>query len=461
MVITPTSTTQAQIGFPSTWAATDPNDLTGYLLNRFMQVTAQQFANDPDGLYAMFGVASGVEWKGARGEFAVYPRRDQSFFIGQDNGAIHEGSHAEPVTSRFDGVVMGGAMSLSDGIVYQAGGRMTETVPLIATKMTRLREDAIENLNRELFLDGRGVLAEVSSISTGVVTLPTGDSNQYVYRDQPLQVIASDYTTLRGGGASYWVVGLGETTPTISLSGSKGGTAGDGFAEPIQAGDFLIRRGAYDAAKGSTARNSLIGLDAIVDDGDQIINFQSISRTKYPEWSAFKLTAAGSGTGPLTTLLLHQLLKGRRRKGRGSRTSGLTFITSDAVSTTYSQIFQPAVMVGEGGRLVGGFESLTFQSGAAGSLEILENDACQPDRIYVLDKSSIKYAQRKPLGFRPPNLSERWQSAGSGVFIADPDHLRYSAVMTMHGQLIATRCNSNAVLDNIDVGSARQFHPLP
>lgn len=190
-----------------------------------------------------------------------------------------------------------GTIQVNYDVIAQANGKGAFEEP-VAFEVSRMTDDAIEQMNRSAFGDGVGRLAEVDSLSGQDITLKDLDDaagtginansgNRYIRIGDVIEVGQADTTTRRAGPLT--VTAKNVTTNTITVTGTTTG---------IAAGDQVY---VANPANDGTLLRSLepMGIGGIIDDGTLVSSLQGISRTTYPIWKAQAFSAnSGSFASP-------------------------------------------------------------------------------------------------------------------------------------------------------------------
>lgn len=198
----------------------------------------------------------------------------------------------------------------------------------LAFEVKRQVEDMIKRCNQYMFGDGTGVLGEVHSVSSQVITCRAGTTasaalngnqgNRYIrpgssstYPGDTLDIYAqADYTTLRGTGA-FQVVAYSAANNTVTIKTGQDISAVVAGDRIFQTGQAVSPGTIYGPSGGGTEGVAggcdvtgdgwPMGIGGIVDDGTVRQYLYGIDRTAYP---IMKANAINIGTDFVTPAAL-------------------------------------------------------------------------------------------------------------------------------------------------------------
>ena len=422
----------------------------GIFLKMMFGVMEQQFDSELPLIGKEVPIDDSPEnWNGTYAEFAVDLERLGDAFVSRDDGPIPEGEFTVPKLGRLSEVVVGVPFHFTEGLAWsQGGGKDVQLVKPFAYLLKKKLDDLKDLFLRMLYTDSEATLGTVTSEASGVITLTEGQNKQFLNRMK-----VENWTVTGAAGSEVWashkgdvyIVALGLNAPTVSVSGTRDGVVGAGYSFAFAAGDRLVLKGA--AVAGATvAGSSLNGLDEIIDDGTIRTIFEGISRDQWQEWQALRMLAAPTGTGSLTTRLMHNFIMGQRQVGTGKPS---LLLVDPGVMVEGFELFQPAVEYAPGGTATGGFRKLMFQSGDI-EVELRRDFAMTRGRMMLLSPETLKLLRKERLGWRPWGYTETGQPVRSPVqFVSDPKRYRASGSLRMVLNLACTRCSGNAQLGAI------------
>ncbi len=388
----------------------DYNDLTSItdtlksvygegLTNQFQdeQMTYNMFPKSdrkPAGLGYEFGIryarAQGI---GARGESQKLP---------------------DPLVGKFDkGKItpkyIYGALRLTGPSIEASKGNTAAFVETLSDSVTDIYEGLVNDLNRQAWGDGYGLLGTLSAASAtlDITATWTGVYNNdrgVQYMEPGMVVDHYDGTAVDQSSVASRILHIDPATKIVTFEKNDGAYKTNhpnstmaGYtiaANAIPDGSFMVRSGAR-AAVHSTSNTSyeLTGLESMYDDGTNVATFENILVSANPKWKANVLGNSSVNRELSLNLMLQavdvsRVNSGRRistiRMGLGQRRKYANLLVNDVR-------FAPQ-------QLKGGYETLTF-AGGDGSVEIIIDPKCQPNKMYFEPQDVIKKYELLPLGW--------------------------------------------------------------
>lgn len=341
-------------------------------------------------LYKRFGEAQ-IRFGGNSYEFPARMVNSQSvgargYRIGLPQPIINN-----DVTGRVRQKFVYGTFDITGPDVEKGKGNANAFVNTLTDKMRSITESVLKDLNIQTYLDGTGVRATLGTNGFNAQGVGPVNRIKYLRVGMQLNVVSSaDGQTLRGGngdndpgdstGVRFTITNLNPAD--TNFAGAPSVTLGKGVPIlPIQptgatvTGDFLVRH--------KVLGTELTGLDAMVDDG--VVNpgsliLQDIDRSVNPLWKA-KVFSNGGSPRDLTLNLMQlamdvpEIVSGRRID---------LVVGSYNARDRYIQLLVPQKRFVDL-NLDGGFQKLEYNG-----RDFLIDVDCQDDRIYFLNRDSIK-----------------------------------------------------------------------
>jgi len=300
-----------------------------------------------------------------------------------------------------------------DGLAIEAGkGDMAAFVDAQGDATMDIYNSLVNDLNRQCWGDGFGLLGTTSASATGdtdttATWTATFDNDRGVrYLQNGMICDFHQSLTLDTNAASVRISAINPTTKVVTFEGgtteyrayhpeSSTTRALTNTAAAIASGSYLTRQGARLAAHLTTNTPlEMSGLNAMYDDGTAIAKLHMITTSNDTEWTAnllansdvnrelsidlmlaaVDMTAARSGGTKKVDLI---------RTGLGQRRKYYNMLAGDIR-------FAPEV-------LKGGYGTLSFSQNAA--IEMVFDPVSQPNRMYFEPKGSIKRYELKPIGW--------------------------------------------------------------
>lgn len=347
--------------------------------------------------------------KGLGYEFSIRYARAQGV------GARAESSPLpEPLVGKFDkGKItpkyIYGNIRLTGPSIEAAKGDVAAFVDGLADAVDDIYESLVNDMNRQAWSDGFGLIATLSAIGTPSTTTPwtvTCDNKQGVQRAVEGMIVdfyasagAVDQSAVAQRISSIDPVNKKITFETMGsnyqslhpLVAARSYTIATGT---IPASSQIVRYGARDAAFATTDTPiEMTGLDGIYDDGTLLASFENITVASFPKWKANILSNSSVDRELSIDLLLQSVdlmrvqakaKPGMMRMGLGQRRKYANLLLPDVR-------FQPGV-------LEGGYETLTFAAGD-GSVKMMIDPMTTPGNIYVEPAGNVKKYEMTPIGW--------------------------------------------------------------
>lgn len=427
----------------------------GIFRTQMMKVFEKQFFEHVPLIKKVININDDAEnWKGTYAEFTVELERIGDAYVTRDDGQVPEGEFTVPKYGRVGEIVTGVSFQFTEGMAWsQGGGTDVQRVKPFAYQLERKMKDFAELFTRQLYGMSDATLGTVASETGGVITLSEGQNKQFLSR-MKVEV----WTVTGAAGSEVWALHKGDvyikevglTTPTVTVSGTKYGVAGAGYAFAFAANDRLVIRGAAQAGAACIG-SSLQGLDEMADDGTKVVDFEGISRDTWPEWCALRMGAAAVGTGPLTTRLMHNFVMGQRQVGTGNPTM---LLVDPAVTTEGFELFQPIIQTTPGGKVTGGFSGLRFESGDI-SVELMRDWSMPAGKMFLIDPKAVDLLVKKRFGYRPIGYNEAGQPVLTDAkFMTNRRRLRAEGDLNMVCNTVCYRPSGLAQLERITTANA-------
>lgn len=352
--------------------------------------------------------------KGLGYEFSIRYARAQGV------GARAESSPLpEPLVGKFDkGRVVPkyiyGNIRLTGPAIEAAKGDVAAFVDGLADSVDDIYESLVNDMNRQAWGDGFGLIATTSAIATPDTTTPwtvTCSNNQGVQR--AIEGMIVDFYA--SGGAidqsavaqrisainpitkvlTFETITAGAAAGTYQalhpLAAARAYTLGTGT---IPASSQIVRYGARDAAFATTDTPiEMTGLDGIFDDGTLLATFENILVASYPKWKATILSNSDVDRELSVDLLLQavDVMRAQAKAKPGMMRMGL------GQRRKYANLLLPDVRF-QPGQLEGGYETLTFAAGD-GSIKMMIDPMTTPGKVYLEPAGNIQKFEMTAIGW--------------------------------------------------------------
>jgi len=247
---------------------------------------------------------------------------------------------------------------------------------VISAEMEGLERDLRNDVNRQLFGWGNGVLGTTNGSGSSATALVMDTGHQI-----KVNMLLESFTETSSGST-------GITNQSVSaVSGTAVTLAG---AESWADAEYVYRKGSRG--------NEMMGLMGIIDDatatsgiGTFVTTLQGIIRGTYPEWNAnvFENSTANTGRNITDTLLDDSILE-IEESGEGNLTCG---VTSRTQFRKIAQLMTPDRRYSDAMELNGGFKSISW-----GGIPIFWDANCPVDvngndMLFWLDENELAIYQ--------------------------------------------------------------------
>lgn len=318
--------------------------------------------------------ATKTDSSGRRAVFPVNIRPTQALGARADGGALPTAQNQVYAEVRVNYKYNYGTLQLTHPTIEASKNDRGAFIRVVGSEMDGLRRDLKNDINRQLYGYGAGVLGTVNGTVAAAVTTITMDTGHLVKVNMVLDsaTSAASSTTVMDSKTVSTVTGT-----TVVMTAAVGATIADG--------SFIFREDAH----GSTALE-IMGLMGIVDAATYVTTLYNISRTTYPEWKA--QVSSNSGTArAITEDLLDSMILQIEENAEGEVGLG---ITDSTVWRKIGQLMTPDRRYTPTYTLQGGFKALEW----AGVPIVWDRD-CHRDftnqnrQLFFLDMSTLTIYQ--------------------------------------------------------------------
>ncbi|MEK6650402.1 MAG: phage major capsid protein [Bacteroidota bacterium] len=225
-------------------------------------------------------------WEGRRIRFPVQTNRNWGGGF-SSNDVLAQARNVETVESQVTAAFIRGRIQLSGTVMKASRSTLGSFAKVAGVEIEGMNKTLLQIMNRALWGDGTGKLAEISASNATTFTCRTtggsglnGNAGARHIRRDMLLVLQDGATvkadTLRVSAVNY-------TTGVVTVSAGDPSTAA--------AGDSVYML----MASGTSSRNAeIMGIAGINDDGTYVGTLQNINRTTYPIWKSNLLGNSGT-----------------------------------------------------------------------------------------------------------------------------------------------------------------------
>jgi hypothetical protein len=400
----------------------DLTNLTEVLKNVYGEGLSNQFADEKT-TYNMFpksdrkpggkGYVFGVRYARAQGTGG---RAESSILPDPLTGIKDQGT----ISPRY----LYGSIRITGPAIEAAKGNTMAFVDSLSDEIEDIYQSIVVDLNRMSHWDGFGQLGRLSAAATVPADTWAGTFNndlgiKYMMEGQLVDFYASAGDTVPGASGSAVfgqriksidpstnVVIFETNATTYKVNHPTLATLTNGVASTMPSGCIAVKLGARDLSWASTDTPvELTGLDGIFDNGTNLAVFEGVTVANNPKWAANVMSNSSVNRELSLDLMLNAVDLTRTRSGMNVS----KMLMGLGQRRKYANLLLPDVRYAPT-VLKGGYETLTFNAGD-GSIEIIVDPLCQPNRIYFFPDGIIKKYELTPLGWGNLDGSQLHQRA--------------------------------------------------
>ena len=318
-----------------------------------------------------------------------------------------------------------GTVRVTHPVIQASRNDRGSFIRAIGSEMDGIRRDLRNDVNRQLFGDGSGVLAANTAVDdgSGVLTVSAGHKLK-------IGMVIEAFTEKTGGSQNDGDM----TVSAVNTSGTA--VSVTGASTNIADNDYLFRKG--------NRGNEMMGLLGIVDDGTYASTLQGIVRGTYPEWNSTVLSNSGTARGISEDLLDNSLLQSEEN----SESEISLMITSSTQWRKIGQMMTPDRRYSTNMELPGGFTAISW----AGVPIVWDRDcprygqvshdanAVDTDFLFGLDESQLALYQLADWDF---------DDTDGNVLHRRQDVAAYDATLFYYGQLGTVDASKHFVIRDL------------
>lgn len=335
------------------------------------------------------------------------------------------------------------------GLAIEAGkGDVAAFVDAQTDATTNAFKSLVQDLNRQCWGDGYGLLGTTSAIATPSTsaTFEVTFDNDRGTRYMKKGMVCDFYngTAIDESSSSVRIQSINPNTKVVTFEANAGTykayhplTAAQSYTgtnDTIASGSFLVRYGARLATHATTdASYEMTGLNGMYDDGTLLASFEGITVANDPEFKANILGNSSVNRELSVDLMLAAMDMTTARStakadiirmGLGQRRKYFALLSPDVR-------YAPQV-------LKGGYETLAFSQDA--SVKIVVDPVTQPNRLYFEPNGAIKKYELTPIG---------WGGFDSNKMHWRADYDQATMFLRLYSQLGVESRNSLTLLDDL------------
>ncbi len=295
-------------------------------------------------------------------------------------------------------------------------------VRAIESEVNGVVTDLKRDVNRQIFNDSNGTIAQCASVSSADVTLTTPSATQLRQLEvgSKVDIGAVDSPTDHANGSEITAINTSTGVITLNPAASAG----------VGATDFVFRHGAKSTVSGATYE--LTGLQAIVNSSGTLFN---VNPTSVPDWVS--TVDANGGTNRAATDNLFESVIDEIFLDSGQAPDFI--VTTPAVRRNYAAQLKAQKRFTDTTTLKGGFSALTVDAGNV-SLPLAVDRDCPSNTAFLLKTDNIMQHQSSDWEFMDED-----GSVLSRVSATDA----YEAVLFKYHELTTDRRNVHGRIDDL------------
>jgi hypothetical protein len=366
---------------------------TGFLKDVWLPAYINQYENAPGTLLSLFRKDSADKLvEGANTYFKV--RIGDS--LGQETitegGDYPEAGDVSTAQATVTAAHLAHTIELTseEAVYYDSGS--AAAAPIIQTKMDAAMDTMSRDIERQSWMDGTGVLANVASSSGATITLDATttaqiDRDRYIWIDDGnrRRYMVVHGTTGATQEDNFTVSSIAESTNVLTCSSAD-------MTSATSAG-VVVHRGNW-ATGGAFRSLEFAGLSAMLDDDNTYLGINRATAAN-AYWKAIVDTNSGTLRDLTETLILQFLSKMARRRSDGKQPRGDDYIAlaSPGSWNAYHSLLLPAQRYTNATPELGWGDPLPMRG-----IMLYQDIHCPRNGIMVVHKPSVKYVKAKYAG---------------------------------------------------------------
>ena len=366
------------------------------------------------------GRSSGV---GARSENATLPT------------AANQAYATVPVPVRY----VYGRIQISGPTIKQAVSDRGAFIDALDAEMEGIKNDAMKDVNRQLWGTSNGVIAQCGVTTTSVTVVLASTTGTTALRqlffDGGMVVDIGTVAAPTTVASARTISAVDETNKTVTISGATVTTS---------ALHFIFRSGAGGASSNTGAPGDgqieLTGLQTIVDDTAVL---HTIDPSSQPKWKSYVNSNSGTNRSITETLITGSIMKTLTNSGKKPS----LLVSAEGVNLAISNLLLSLKRNMEQTNLKGGYAGIQFYSpsvsgkGDEAPTALYADFDCPNNRLYGINPDVLVYHQVGD-GFQFMDLD-------GAVMNRKPDVDAYEATLYAYGELACKQRNAHFVIKDI------------
>lgn len=355
--------------------------------------------------------------------FPLHTRRNQGIGARNEMEALPTAGQQGYAAARIALRYLYGAVRLSGQSMRLADSNAQAFASVLDREMSGLKDDLRKDLNRQVYGDGSGAVATVSTLTAAANTASVSWTG---WLQLGMQVDIIDGTT------------LGNPTPTVKASNRQitaintafpvvtANVTFDGATVATAVGDIFVRTG--------NVNREWYGFGAIIKDSG---TFQNVDPTVEPLWKAIVDSNGGTNRALSEGLLT---LNADRVRANGGKITAM--FSNLGVRRAYANLLQQQRRYTNTTEFKGGFSGLAFTTDTGDIPFVVDLDA-PPNRVYGVNEEELTLYRDADWSFMDEDGSKWSRVAGYDA---------YDATMFQYSNLGTHRRNTHYVMTDITEG---------
>lgn len=380
--------------------------------------------NDEQTTYNLFPKSDRAP-RGKGYTFGLRIARNQSTGGRAESAKLPDAMTGVKITGNITPAYIYGTLQITGPAIEAAKGNEAAFVDGLADEIEDIYKSIVDDLNRQAHWDGFGFIGRATAATTvgaGSTWAGTFDNDigiRYFQEGMLVDFYASAGDTVPGATGSCAIAQRVKTvTPSTKVVTFESNTTSflanhptlstynNATGSSVAIGGIAVKMGARDTAYASTDTPvEMQGLAALFDDATLLAAYEGITVASQPKWSCNVISNSSVNRELSIDLMLQACDVVRTASGGKIK----KFLMGLGQKRKYANLLLPDVRF-QATKLMGGYEVLSFAQGD-GTIEMIVDPLCQPNRIYGWDDGIYKY-EMSPLGWGNLDNSQLHQRAG-------------------------------------------------
>ncbi|MBC7238517.1 MAG: phage major capsid protein [Chloroflexi bacterium] len=329
-----------------------------------------------------------------------------------------------------------GRISVSSPVIEASKNDAGAFVRAVDSEMRGLEASLRDDMNRQVFGDGTGKLAQVNGAvtwSSGTATVTVDNPGTLYLKPGMLIDIYSSYPDTKSHS--------GVKVESVNSATSFTISAGEGSAANIADNAWITRKGAVTT---TGVQYEIMGLKGLIDDGTYVATLQNIARSTASYWKANVL--ANGGTNRALTLELMQQAQDEAEVQGAGLTS--LIVSNFAVRRKYINLLAADKRFVQPFYIEGGWPGLRpkeegrrqYQAVEFNGIPYVADRYCPGNTMFFVDESTIKVYRLKDFD---------WMDEDGSILHLKSGSAEYEAVLELFANLGIDAPLKNSVIRDI------------